>query len=310
MIPDHLDFRHLKRAVSIADVLAEKGLMGQFRRRSNKLTGPCPVHGGDNPGAFVVNLSRNVWHCFTRCNTGGNVVDLVLRMDRTPHFQVAKYLSSLMGGSTAEHNWISPAPEHTFRPYTKRLRLNPHSSLLKKKGINPNTAMRFDAGAWQAHGFLKDCIGVRLHDPNGSPLGYAGRRTNPMEMKKYGKWKFPTGLPKSKLLYNYHRVRSCMGQGLAVTECPWGVMRLSQLAIPAVALLGTNLSPPQFDLLRNVPRIILMLDGDRAGKNAIQQIKGNLNSVTQILSFKLPEGFDPDDLNDYELKKVSSLFLS
>lgn len=93
-------------------------------------------------------------------------------------------------------------------------------------------------------------------------------------------------------------------------ECPWGVMRLAQLSIPAVALLGTSLSPIQVDLLRNATRIILMLDGDVAGKNAIQNIRKKLDSVLHITSFSLPDGLDPDDLNDSQLRKISCLFLS
>lgn len=309
MIPPHLDFKYLKRAVSISHVLADKGLISQFRARGNKLTGPCPVHGGDNPGAFVVNLSKNVWYCFTGCAAGGDVIELVRKMDRMPPGQIARYLSSLTGSTPVHHHVPSPAAK-PFRPFTRRLDLNPYTPFLEQKTIHPGTARRFEAGAWNRPGFLKECIGVRLHDPKGYPIGYAGRRLNPLDIKKYGKWKVPTSIPKSSLLYNYHRVRSHIKRGLVVVECPWGVMRLAQLSIPAVALLGTSLSAIQADLLRNAPRIILMLDGDTAGKNAIRNIRKELDSVLPIKSFSLPDGLDPDDLNDCQLSKVSRLFLS
>ena len=309
MIPAHLDFKHLKRAVSIAHVLTDKGLIKQFRARGDKLTGPCPVHGGDNPGAFVANLSKNVWYCFTRCAGGGDVIELVRQMDRISRGRVARYLSSL-AGCPPVYNPIHLPAVKPFRPFTRQLDLNPHTPFLERKAIHPETARWFEAGAWNRPGFLKDCIGVRLHDVKGNPIGYAGRRINPRDINTYGKWKFPTGLPKSSLLYNYHQIRSHIEQGLVVVECPWGVMRLAQLSIPAVALLGTSLSATQTDLLRNVSQIILMLDGDTAGKNAIRNIRKTLDSVLQIQSFQLPEGLDPDDLNDCQLNKVSHLFLS
>ena len=309
MIPPHLDFKYLKRAVSIAHVLTDKGLITQFRARGDKLTGPCPVHGGDNPGAFVANLSKNIWYCFSGCGSGGDVIELVRRMDRISRGQVARYLSSL-AGSTPVYHPIRPPAAKPFRPFSRRLVLNPHTPFLEQKGIHPETARWFETGAWNRPGFLKDCIGVRLHDPKGNPIGYAGRRMNPLDIKTYGKWKFPAGLPKSSLLYNYHRIRSHIQRDLVVVECPWGVMRLAQLAVPAVALLGTSLSPAQIDLLRHVPRIILMLDGDTAGNNAIRNIRKKLDSVLQIQVFQLPEGLDPDDLNDSELNKVFHLFLS
>jgi len=309
MIPAHLDFKYLKGAVSISRVLADKGLISQFRARGDKLTGPCPVHGGDNPGAFVVNLSKNVWYCFTGCAGGGDVIELVRKMDRIPLGQVARYLSSLAGCTPVDHRLWAPTPK-PFNPFTRPLDLNPYSAFLQQKKIHPKTAWRFETGAWNSAGFLKDCIGVRLHDPNGNPLGYAGRRLNWLDIKKYGKWKFPTSLPKSSLLYNYHRVQACIKGGLVVVECPWAVMRLAQLRIAAVALLGTSLSSVQIDLLRKTPQIILMLDGDRAGKNAMQNIRKKLDSVIRIKSFPLPDGLDPDDLNDWQLSKASSLFLS
>ena len=62
-----IDFNYLKQTVSIISVLSDKGLLPLFKRRGNDLVGSCPVHGGDNPRAFVVNLEKNVWYCFTRC---------------------------------------------------------------------------------------------------------------------------------------------------------------------------------------------------------------------------------------------------
>jgi hypothetical protein len=63
MIPEHFTFKYLKGRVSIAAVLQDKGLDTVFRKRADQLVGPCPLHGGDNPNAFVISLSKNIWHC-------------------------------------------------------------------------------------------------------------------------------------------------------------------------------------------------------------------------------------------------------
>lgn len=309
MIPAHLDFKYLKTTVSIADVLAHKGLLAQYKNHGHKLTGPCPVHGGDNPQAFVVNLAKNIWHCFTGCNAGGDLIDFVRRMDRISHRHAAEYLAQLAGALPVHHH-IESVVRRPFRPFKKRLSLNPHTPWLRKKGIHPATARQFEAGAYYGPGFLQDCIGVRLHDQQGRPVGYAGRRLNRGHIKTYGKWKFPTGLPKASLLYNFHRISNPMQQSLVVVECPWGAMRLSQLSIPAVALLGTSLSAKQLSALINVARIVLMLDGDRAGKSAMPRIKAALESHTSVRTYILPKDLDPDDLNDDQLLKASYLFLS
>jgi len=190
-----------------------------------------------------------------------------------------------------------------------RLPLNGSIRWLKKKGITPKTARRFEVGLYQGQGFLSECIGLRLHDLKGRPIGYAGRRLNPKEIKQNGKWKFPPGLPKKDLLYNFHRVRSHLHKALVVVECPWGVMRLAQLNIPAVALLGIHLSRTQYDLLCKIPKLILMLDGDKAGKQATVRIRKTLEASTQVQQVNLPTDTDPDDLNDDALCHVIRFFL-
>ena len=68
--------RRLKARVPIAQVLAAHGLLDTLRPCGNDaLTGPCPLHGGDNPTAFRVQLARGLWHCFTACG-GGDTVEL------------------------------------------------------------------------------------------------------------------------------------------------------------------------------------------------------------------------------------------
>jgi len=310
MLPDSLNFQYLKKAVPIEAVLHDKGLATHFIKRWDQLFGPCPVHGGDNPQAFVVSLSKNLWHCFTKCDAGGDIVELVRRLDGKTYPQTAQYLASLAyllpGTSVTSYGLSSKKP---FRPFTRRLPLNGSITWLKKKGITPKTARHFEVGLYQGPGFLSECIGLRLHDLQGRPIGYAGRRLNPEQIKQYGKWKFPPALPKKDLLYNYHRVRSHLHKALVVVECPWGVMRLAQLNIPAVALLGIHLSHTQHDLLCKIPKVILMLDGDTAGRKATARIGKTLQSSTQVQQVNLPTHTDPDDLDDDALCRLSRFFL-
>ena len=269
------------------------------------------MHGGDNPHAFVVSLSKNLWHCFTKCNSGGDVVELVRRMDGKTYRQTAEYLTSLTHNLPPTSVTPHEVPfKNPFKPFTKRLPLNASTRWLEQKGISSQTATHFEAGLYKGSGFLSNCIGVRLHDPNGRPIGYAGRRLNPSKVKDNGKWKFPPGLPKNDILYNFHRLRSNLHKGLFVVEGPWGVMRLAQIDIPAVALLGIHLSHTQHHLLRTIPRIILMLDGDNAGKQAALRIRKTLQYTTQVEQVNLNIDTDPDDLDDYALDRVVKLLLS
>jgi DNA primase len=298
-----LAFSHLKRLVSIEQVLTARGMIASLKPHGQRLIGPCPVHHGDHPQAFVVDLAKDLWYCFTRCRGGGDVVALVQRMDHCPYPEVARYLASLAQLSPTPPRAEARAPERAYRPYTRELRLDPHAPLLALKGIRAQTARHFEAGAYQGPGFLAGCLAIRLHDPHGCPIGYAGRRLDPVQARHYGKWKFPPGLPKRELLYGFHHLPSPLPQGLAVVECPWGVMRLAQIGIPAVALLGIHLSRPQVALLRRTSPLVLMLDGDQAGRSASRQIADTLAQYTPtpVHRIDLPQGLDPDDLDDSEL---------
>jgi hypothetical protein len=53
-----------KAFLSIGQVLAHCGLDSRLRVRGRQFTGPCYLHGGDNPTAFRAHLARNLWRCF------------------------------------------------------------------------------------------------------------------------------------------------------------------------------------------------------------------------------------------------------
>ncbi len=302
------DFRDLKGRVAIEHVLADLGLLTGFSRRGDKLVGPCPLHRGDSNTAFVVTRSRNLWYCFTRCRGGGDVIDLVRRLRGYSYQNTARYLADLSG--------VAPPPAVTppaFVPFTASITLDPRSPFLGQKQIRPDTARAFEAGAYHGRGFLQGCVAVRLHDPTGQPLGYAGRTLDPERVLREGKWRLPPRFPKASVLFNYHRVAAQLHRGLVLVEDPWSVMRLTQIGIPALALLGTTLSKAQHSRIESAPRILLMLDGDAAGRVATHDLRQSLptgRSGPRVASVMLPEGIDPDQLSDRELHTSCALFLA
>ena len=193
--------------------------------------------------------------------------------------------------------------ERVFTAFTRTLRLEPRSAWLQAKGIEEDTARRWEVGAWVGGGMLSGCVAVRLHDPQGHPLGYAGRRLDPASAAARGKWVFPPRLPKSSLLYGMHRVH---GRRVVVTECPWGVLRLAQLGIDAVGLLGVGLSGLQREHFACFDQVIALMDGDAAGRAASRSLARTLGAAV----VELPDGMDPDDLGDAELSEKLLPFLT
>ena len=73
-----IDFAHLKRQLTMAQVLDQLGLLARLRGHSSQRRGPCPIHRGDGRGrTFSVNLVDNVFQCFdAACAKKGDVIDL------------------------------------------------------------------------------------------------------------------------------------------------------------------------------------------------------------------------------------------
>lgn len=301
-------FRQLKAKVAIGTILSCYGLDLHLKRRGDQLFGPCPLHGGDNPTAFRVNLERGLWRCFTACG-GGDTVDLIRKIERCSYGEAARHLQRLAAGLPKTPPTLSPPiplSERAFTPFSRSLALNPRCHFLQNiKAISPATAARFEAGTSSSSTFLKNMVAVRLHHLDGYPLGYCGRRLYPNEAARFGKWRFPRNFPKAQILYNAHRAARFRAWGIVLVECPWAVMRIAQAGFPnAIALLGTALSQFQIDWLSNASFILLMLDGDLAGHRAALSITSILGPSVEVLQHVLPENFEPEDLPDSSLRSI------
>jgi DNA primase catalytic core len=76
-IPDELVAR-LKAEVSLARLVEGRGV--ELRKVGADLVGRCPFH-VDDTASLVVSPVKNLWHCLGACQTGGSVVDWVMRAD-------------------------------------------------------------------------------------------------------------------------------------------------------------------------------------------------------------------------------------
>ena len=69
----------LRRAIGAVKeavpVEAYAATLTNLRPSGSSLRGRCPIHKGDNEGAFLGDPDSRRWHCF-RCDEGGDVIDL------------------------------------------------------------------------------------------------------------------------------------------------------------------------------------------------------------------------------------------
>jgi DNA primase len=114
------------------------------------------------------------------------------------------------------------------------------------------------------------------------------------------------GLPKSKTLFNLHRVKTA--DKVYVVESSFDAIRLSQCGFPAVATLGANVSNFQTDLLQKYfNSIIVIADNDEAGGNMKTKIVERLGSRVTVV--KLDKQYkDIGDMDDDAIKSIDISF--
>ena len=75
-------FEQIKRVVPLSAILERFGILPELKRVGTQLKGCCPIHRGSNPRQFVVDLNKNVWHCFSpQCDRGGGVFEFVSELE-------------------------------------------------------------------------------------------------------------------------------------------------------------------------------------------------------------------------------------
>ena len=83
-------------------------------------------------------------------------------------------------------------------------------------------------------------------------------------------------------------------------------MRVHQAGFPwVVALMGSSLSAAQESgLLHHFERIVLMLDGDAAGRKASEAIATRLSSWRSVQVVRVPDDSQPDQLSSSTIRRL------
>ncbi|MBT9560451.1 MAG: toprim domain-containing protein [Myxococcales bacterium] len=316
---DWVNFAEVRSRVSLETVLLSYYGITNLKRDGTTLVGPCPVHGGDSPRAFHANLEKNVWHCFSRCQSGGNQLDLVAKKEGIgireaalrvqAHFLGDAPLKATPNGAPRTPATPAPrggqAPSEPGRnpPLDLELQLShEHPHLTDARGLAPDVIRAFGVG-YCARGILRGMIAIPVHDERGTLVAYAGRRLRPEEIREDGKYKFPKGFRKELVLYNLHRVEG--RDRVIVVEGFFSVMTLCGRGVPeVVATMGAHLSEPQADLLARFPEVVFLYDGDEAGRLAADKARDLLGDRTVVRIARLPPGTEPEDLTPRALRFI------
>ena len=335
-----VDFKAVKAAITMEQVLEHYGILDKFKRGADSLSGPCPIHKGDNPTQFRVSISKNVWNCFSRCKCGGNVLDFITKMENVSiHAAALKAIEwfnldpeavSADKGEEAEKPSETPQAADAPRPAAAKPAAKPapvpengapnkplqfrldklqreHPYLIKERGLTLETIVDFGVG-FCAKGMMADRIAIPIQNPEGKVVAYAGRFPgDPPEGTP--KYKLPQGFRKSRELFNIDRASKEQGP-LVIVEGFFDCMKLHQLGWRrVVALMGSTMSAAQEELIKQHTgcnsQVIIMLDEDEAGKAGREDIACRLSKhcFVKVHEFEKPDA-QPEHLSGEELWKI------
>lgn len=334
-----IDFKAVKVAITMEQVLQHYGLLDQFKRSGDSLSGPCPIHKGSNPTQFRVSLSKSLWNCFSECKSGGNSLDFIAKMeDATIHAAALKAIdwfgldpeamrtnskeadkqpekSASNTGSKQRpgSKLASPAPEKDApnKPLGFRLeKLDRTHPYLSERELTPETIAEFGLG-YCAKGMMAQRIAIPIHNVEGKVVAYAGRIPGE-PAGDIAKYKLPQGFRKSLELFNIDRaIKEPAETPLVIVEGFFDCMKLYQHGCrKAVALMGSTMSATQEERIRSHTdsrsQVVIMLDEDEAGRAGRDDIAVRLAKFVFVKIHVFPEeGMQPDQLS---AEDVNNLF--
>jgi DNA primase len=333
---DWVSFDEIKKTVSLQMVI-EHYRVPLRHAGPNTLRGKCPLptHSSKQcTESFTATLSKGVggaWACQSqscikaRGRVGGNVLDFVAAMERCSVRDAAIKLQTwFLVPAAGEPNRPAGNEPHTgiFVGKEPEIISNERSSeagesesnkplsftlqkiecghpYLKERGLTEETAKKFGVGIFPGKGSMQGRCVIPIHNRDGDLVAYAGRAVDGSEPR----YKFPAGFRKSFELFNLHRV---IGESpVVVVEGFFDCMKVSQAGYPCVALMGSTMSDAQEHLIaEDFGSVVLMLDGDDAGRSATEEISDRLHRVVfQVKAIELDQGVQPDELSTDELRR-------
>jgi len=192
------------------------------------------------------------------------------------------------------------APSVGNTPLSFTLQLDQGDEAVLRR-LDPEAAEYFGVGG-ASRGSLKDRICIPIHNATGELVAYVGRWPDEEVPEGEDKYRFPAGFNKRTELFNLHRLARS-DQHIVVVEGFFGAMRLWQLGVPVVALMGTSIGDAQVALLKRqgVKSALVLLDGDDPGRAASEAVGLTLarHLFTQIV--ELPDGAAPDEMPEHAL---------
>ena len=265
----------------------------------------CPYHNNSRTPAGEVAKDSGLFFCFG-CQTTKSLEEFIMFTTGRTYFETARYIKS----KETEHNIENIVNKAMYAPpefiqYDELLikRLNNQAlespramRYYEGRKITKSSMEKFNLG----YSEKQDSVTIPMQSPDGMTIGFVARTIEGKEFKN------TPGLPKSKILFNLHRVKS--SSVVYVVESSFDAIRLDQVGFPAVATLGANVSSSQMKLLEKYfNNVILVADNDEAGNIMKDKLIEKLGSLISVI--KIDKKYkDIGDMDDETIRSLEFQF--
>lgn len=285
-------------------MLQQQGLDPEFAEGGTELKLSCPLC-LDDFKRFYISTSNGTWLCFRRsCNRRGSLLTLLIEVcELNP--EEALLAERSIRGESKPLPVVQPT-EQVIQPQ-KVVQLPPGFTLetsptgpaggyCRRREIDFDTARKYKIGY---------CLVGKYHHRVVIPV-YTGNtlrtfvaRTWVADEKK--KVLLPKGSDASRALFNYDYIANT--GYLIVVEGAFDCLRLVSMGVKnVVATLGAHLTDHQRRLLRGRGKIVILNDGDQAGREAaIAQARELIAVGCEVRIAKLPDGEDPGSAKEEDV---------
>jgi len=265
----------------------------------------CPYHNNNRTPAGEVAKDSGLFFCFG-CQTTKNLEEFIMHMSGRTYFEAVRYIKGKETENDIEKlvNKTLVAPPE-FVPYDELILKRLYNQLVASdKAKNYLRYRKIEMSSWSkfslGYSEKQDSVTVPMHSPDGMCIGFVARTIEGKDFKN------TPGLPKGKILFNLHRIKS--SGTVYVVESSFDAIRLDQVGFPAVATLGANVSNSQIRLLEKYfTNVVLIADNDEAGSIMKDKLIEKLGSLVTII--RLDKNYkDIGDMEDAEIKKLEFQF--
>lgn len=294
-----------------------------FSYHGKMVRSACPIHGGDNDMAFVVDPEELVYYCHTKCGEGGDIITFVERMEEFG-FQMALQKIIDICEIDIEGIDFTEVKREDFNFSNKEFIKQFKRTQVGKKKLPSYSVKGWQFSALDGYrglsdealnhfkisycdvGALEGRVAVPLYDLDGNLVGLTGRRVgnDPNTPKFYHvphKLNMGGFMPFAKNNMEWIEDKD----EIVVVEGIFDVARLWDAGIKnAVSPIGVFFTDDHVKICADIATTIVFgMDGDKAGRNGMRKAIQKSKYMFDVYVIPLPEGKDFGDLSLEEARE-------